>query len=88
MSHPQILLLPPTVEDIMGDVALMPYNCPESAFNFKGWQEEPQGGLLQLLSCFPLQATTAPPTDSSLEAVMDSVPLQFQPQHRKGKAPV
>ena len=30
----------------------------------------------------------APSTDSSPEAVIHSVPLQFQPQRRKGKAPV
>ena len=30
----------------------------------------------------------APSTDSSPEAVIHSVPLQFQPQRRKGKAPI
>ena len=42
MSYCQILPPPLTVEDAMDDVALTPYNRPESAFNFEGWQEAPQ----------------------------------------------
>ena len=88
MSHRRILPPPPTVEDAMDDVALTPYNCPNSAFNFEGWQEAPQCGLPSLLPRSPPSVAAAPSTDSSLEAVIHSVPLQFQPQRRKGKAPV
>ena len=35
MSYCQILPPPPTIEDAMEDVALTPYNRPESAFNFE-----------------------------------------------------
>ena len=87
MSHHQILPPPPTVEDTMDDVALTLYNRPESAFNFEGWQEAPHCGLLSLLPCSLLQVTPAPSTDSSSQAVIHSIPLQFQPQRRKGKAP-
>ena len=85
MSHRQILLPPPTVEDGMDDVALTPYNRPEFAFNFEVWQEAPQRGLPSLLPRLPPSVATAPSTDSSSEAVIHSVPLQFQPQRRKGK---
>ena len=88
MSHRQILLPPPTVEDPMDDVALTPYNRPESAFNFRGWQDAPQRGLPALLSRSPSSVAAAPSTDSSSEAVIHSVPLQFQPQRCEGTAPV
>ena len=88
MSHCQIRPPPPTIEDIMDDVALTPYNRPESAFNFEGWQEEPQCGLPSLLPRVPPSVAAAPSTDSRPEAVIHSVPLQFQPQGRKGEAPV
>ena len=71
----------------MHNVALTPYNCPESAFSFEGWQEAPQRGPPQLLSCSPPQVSAAPSTDSSPEAVIHSIPLQFQPQRCKGKVP-
>ena len=87
MSHRQILPPPPTVEDVMDDVALTLYNRPESAFNFEGWQEAPQHRLPSLLRRSPPSVVAAPSTDSSPETVIHSVPLQFQPQHRKGKAP-
>ena len=86
MSHRQILPPPPTVEDAMNYVALTPYNHPEPAFNFEEWQEAPQRGLLLLLPHSPPSVAAAPSTDSSLEAVIHSVTLQFQPQHHKGKA--
>ena len=88
MWYYQILPPPPTVEDAMNNVALTPYNRPESAFNFEGWQEAPQRGLPSLLPHSLPLVTAAPSTDSSPEAVIYSVPLQFQPQRRKGKAPV
>ena len=88
MSYRQILPPLPTVEDAMDDVALIPYNRPESAFNFEGWQEAPQHGLPSLLPRSPPLVAAAPSTDSSPEAVIYSVPLQFQPQRRKGKVPV
>ena len=88
MSHRQILRPPRTVEDAMDNVALIPCNRPESAFNFEGWQEVPECGLPQLLPRSPQQATAAPSTDSSLEAVIHSVPLLFQPQRHKRQAPV
>ena len=72
----------------MDDVALTLHNGPESAFNFEGWQEAPERGLSQLLPYSPAQATATPSTDSSPEAAIHSVPLQFQPQRCKGKAPV
>ena len=87
MSHYQILPPPPTVEDGMGDVALTPYNRPESAFNFEGWQEALQRGLPPLLPRSPPSVAAASSSDSSPEAVIHSVQLQFQPQRRKGKAP-
>ena len=46
MSHRQILPPPPTIEHDMDKVALAPYTRSESAFNFEGWQETLQGGLL------------------------------------------
>ena len=72
----------------MDDVELTPYNRPESVFNFERWQEAPQCGLPQLLPYSSPQPTTASSTDSSLEAVIHSALLQFQPQRRKGKAPL
>ena len=71
----------------MDDVALTLYNCPESAFNFEGWQEAPERGLLQVLPHSPPQATAAPSTDSSPEVVIHSVPLQFQPNAVKARPP-
>ena len=88
MSHRQNLQPPPTVEDAIDDVALTPYNHPESAFNFEGWQEAPQRGLPSLLPRLPPSVAVALSTDSSPEAVIHSAPLQFQPQRRKGKGPV
>ena len=87
MSHQQILPPPSSVEDAMDDVALTRYNRPESAFYFEGLQEVPQCGLLSLLPHSPPSIVAAISTDSSPEAVMQSVPLQFQPQSWKGKAP-
>ena len=72
----------------MDDVALTPYNRPESAFNFEGCQEAPQRGLQSLLPRSPASVAAAPSTDSSPEAVIHTVTLQFQPQRRKGKNPV
>ena len=71
----------------MDDVALAPYNRPESAFNFQSYQETPDLGLRLLLLYCRRQATAASSTDSSPKAVIYSVPLQFQPQHYTGKAP-
>ena len=88
MSRCQILPPPPMVEDTMNDVVFTPYNQPESTFNFEGWQEALQCGLPLLFSHSPPQATSTPTTDSSPEAVIHSMPLQFQPQRYKGKAPV
>ena len=85
MSHGQILPLPSTVEDTMDNVVLIPYNRPESGFNFEGWQEAPQCGQLSILPRLPLSVAAAPSTDSSPEAVIHSLPLQFQAQRRKGK---
>ena len=85
MLYQQILPISSTVEDIMDDVAHMPYNCPKSAFNFEGWQEAPQCRLPSLLPYLPPQAAPAPSTNSSLAAVIHSVLLQFQLQRRKGK---
>ena len=72
----------------MDDMTLTPYNHPELVFNFEGWQEAPQRGLPSLLPRSPPFVAAAPSTDSSPEAVIHSVLLQFQPQSRKGKAPV
>ena len=72
----------------MDDVALTPYNRPESAFHFEGWQEEPHRGLPSSLPPCHQQATTSPSTDSSYKAVIHSIPQQFQPQSRTGTAPV
>ena len=88
MLQRQILPPPPTVEDATDDVALTPYNPPESAFNFEGWQEAPQRGLPSLLPSSPPSVAAALSTDSSLEAVIPSLPLQFQLQCGKGKAPI
>ena len=74
------------VEDAMYDVVLTPYNRPALAFNFAGWQEALQRGLPSLLPRSPTSVVATPFTDSSPEAVIDCVPLQFQPQCRKGKA--
>ena len=71
----------------MDDVALTPYNRPESAFNFEGCQEAPQCGLPSQLPRSPPSVAAASSTDSSLEAVIHSVLLQFQPQCRNSKAP-
>ena len=71
----------------MDNVILTRYNRPESGFNFQGWQEEPQHGLQSLLPHSPTQATAAPCTDSSSKPVLHSVPLQFQEQYQRGKAP-
>ena len=79
---------PPTVEDAMDDVALTPYNRPESAFNFEGWQEALQRGVPSLLPRSPASVVAAPSTDSSPEAVIYSVPLKFQLQYCKGNGPV
>ena len=87
MSHCQILPPPLTVEDTIDEVALISYNCSESAFNFEAWQETSLCGLPSLPLYFPPQATAAPSTDSSPKAVIHSVPLQFQPQRCKGKTP-
>ena len=87
MSHRQMLPPPPTVEDAMDDVVLTLCSYPESTFNFEGWQEAPQRVLPQLLPYFLPQATTAPSTDSTPEAVVYSVPLRFKPRCRKGKVP-
>ena len=38
MLYLQILPLPTTVDDSINYMAHTPYNRPESAFNFKGWQ--------------------------------------------------
>ena len=67
----------------MDDVALTPYNCPESVFNFEDWQEVLQRRLPLLLLHSPPTAMNTPSTDSSLEAVIYSVLLQFQPQWQK-----
>ena len=88
MSHRQIIQPPPTVEYDMDDVPLTPYNHSDSAFNFEEWQEAPQGGLPSLLPRSPISVAAAPSTDSSPKAVIHSVPFQFQPQRREGKAPV
>ena len=88
MSHRQILSQLPTVEDTMDDVVLTHYNCPESAFYFEEWQEAPQRSVPSLLSHWLPSVAAAASTDSSPQAVIHSVPLQFQPQRRKGKASV
>ena len=75
MLHRQILPPPATVEDAMDDVALIPYNRPESAFNFEEWQEPQHRVLPQLLRLSSQQATAVPSTVSSPEAVIDSVPV-------------
>ena len=69
-------------------MALTPYNRSESAFNFEGWQELPQCRLLSLLLRSPPLEAAALSTDSSPEAVIHSIPLQFQFQRSKGKVPV
>ena len=88
MPHQQILPPFPTVDDTIDDVALTPYNHPECTFNFEGWHEASQRGVLILLPCSPLSITAATSTDRSSEAVIHNVQLQFQPQGSKGKAPV
>ena len=87
MVYHQIVTPPPTVEDTTDDVAVTPYNRPESAFNFAAWPEAPQREPLQLLPLSPLSRATAPTADSSPQAVIHSIPLQLQPQHCKGKGP-
>ena len=67
-------------------MALTAYNRSESAFNLEGWQETPECGLPRLLPRSPTQATTAPSTNSSPEAVICSILLQFQLQRYRGKA--
>ena len=88
MSHCQIPPPPSTVEDAIEDEALTPYNRPESAFHFEGWQEAAQRGLPSLLPRSPPSVAAAPSTASIPEVVIHSVPLQSQPQRRKGNAPV
>ena len=88
MSYRQILLLLPMVKDSMDNVALTPYNRPESTFNFEGWQEAPLRGLPSLLPHLSTSVAAAPSTDSSPKAVIYSLSLLFQPQCRKGKASV
>ena len=88
MSHFHILPPPPTIEHAMYDVTLTYYNRPESAFNFAGWQEVPQHGLPSLLPRSAQSVAAAPSADSSPEAVIHSIPLQFQLQCHKGKGPV
>ena len=87
MLQRQILPPPPTVEDAMDNVALTPYNRHESGFNFEGWHEVPQRGLPSLHLGSPRSVAAATSTDSIPEAVIHSVPQQFQPQRCKGKAP-
>ena len=72
----------------MDDVVLTFYNRPECAFNFEGWQEAPERGQPSLLPRSPSSVAAAPSSDSSPETVIHSVLSQFQPQRRKGKAPV
>ena len=72
----------------MDDVALTPYNCPDSAFYFEWRQEAPQRVLSSLLPHPLPSVAAAPSTDSSPEAVIHSVQVQFQPPCCKGKAPV
>ena len=79
MSQCQILLPPPTLKNTIDDVALMPYKCPESAFNFEGWQEGPQSVLPSLLPHSSLSAAATPSAESNPEAVIHCVPPQFQP---------
>lgn len=83
-------MLPPaaTVEDAMDDVALTPYNRPQSAFNFEGWQDN-QTALPQILPRSPPPAISAVSTDSDPDAVVHSTTVQFRPQgsQRKGKQP-
>ena len=88
MSYCYILPTPAMVEDTMHDMALTPYKQSKSAFNFEAWQEVPLDGLPQFLPFSLPQANAAPSTDSTPEAVIHSVPLQFQPQRHKGKASV
>ena len=71
----------------MDNIALTLYKHPESALNNEEWQEGPQRVLLPLLLHSTLSAAAAPSADSSSEAVIHSIPLQFQPQHQKRKAP-
>ena len=78
MSHHQILPPLPTVENTMDDVAVTCYNHPGSAFTEEGWQEELQHELQQLLSHSLPTATDASSTDSSPEAVIHKVLLQFR----------
>ena len=63
----------------MDNISLTPHNRPKSAFYFEGWQEVPQPVLRQLLPFSSFIDTTDPSADSSPEAVIHSVPLQFQP---------
>ena len=78
----------PTVEDAINYIGLTFYNRLESAFNLEGWQEAPQRVLPLALPLSPQSVAAAPSTDSSPEAVIYNVPLQFQSQRHKGKAPV
>ena len=87
MSHGQNLLPPPTVEETTNNVALTPYNRPESAFNFEGCEDQPHRGLASLLLCSLLEEAETPSTDSSLEAVITRLQLQFQPQRRNSQPP-
>ena len=84
MLQCQILPSPPTVEDTIYDVALTPYNRPESTFNLQGWEKGLQRCLLQLFPHSPTQATAVLSTDHISEAIIPSAPLQLQPQHYTG----
>ena len=72
----------------MDNVALIHYNRPELAFTFEQKQEELHCELLQSLQHFLPEATAALSTNSSLEAVIYSILLQFQPQHHQVKASI
>ena len=78
MSQLQILPPLPIVEDSMDDLALTPYNCPQYAFNFEEWQEQPQRELPSLVPHLPPTAAAAPYIDSSPEAVIYRILLWFQ----------
>ena len=86
MLHHQILPAPPTVEGAMDNVVVTIYNRSEFACNFEGWQEALQHELPSLLTRSRLSVAAAPSTDSCTGAVIHSLPLQLQPQRRKGKA--
>ena len=70
----------------MNYVALTPYNRPDYAFNFEGWQGAPQSGLPTLLLNSPQQATAALSTNSSPKGVIYSILLPSQPPRHNSKA--